>query len=43
MMDGHTGQSLACKAINTRDVLREQEDDLGVRTNVHTLASATRG
>jgi hypothetical protein len=43
MKDMHTGPFLACKAINIRYFLREQEDSLGVRTNVHTLASATHG
>jgi hypothetical protein len=43
MMDMNTGQFLACKAINTRYFLREQEDYLGVRTNIHTLASAKCG
>jgi hypothetical protein len=43
MLGMNAVQFLACKAINTRYLLREQEDDLGVRANVLTLASAKRG
>jgi hypothetical protein len=42
-MDMHTVPFHACKATNTRYCLREQEDYLDVRANVHTLASAKRG